>query len=95
MKERERDIVRNYMTDETGARSVEEMKRLLAAIIKTSEEFPSYFCINPATKKEIYKREVFILTTKIEYFKGHVSETCIDRLKHDLFDANVRVLSLH
>ena len=94
MNERASDIVRSYMANETGARSIEEMKRLLAAIVKTSEEFPSFFCIDPKTKKETYRREVFILSTKIEYFKGHITDTCNERLNQDLFDASARLLNV-
>jgi hypothetical protein len=79
------------MVSETGAESIEEIKRLLASVVKTSEEFPDYFFDHPRGKMETYKREIFVLSAKIKYFDTYVSQTCLDRLKQDLFDARIRL----
>jgi len=88
------DIARRVMVSETGANSIEEMRRLIAAHLQASLEFPDYFVNSPKTKIEIYKREIFILTVKVYYFESHISKTAIDRLKQDLFDARTRLALL-
>lgn len=85
------DIATRVMVSETGANSLEEMQRLIAAHLRTSQELPNYFVYAPKTKTEIYKREMFILTVKVYYFENYISQTSIDRLRQDLFDARRRL----
>jgi hypothetical protein len=80
------DIVRGCLVAETGAATSDEMTRLIAAIFKTSEQYPNYFVQHPKTLVENLKREIFILSAKISYFESYVNERCITRLKQDLHD---------
>ena len=80
------DIVRGCLVAETGASTNDEMTRLFAAILKTSGQYPSYFVQHPKTLVENLKREIFILSAKINYFEPHVNEVCMTRLKRDLHD---------
>ena len=80
------DIVRRCLVAETGASTNDEMTRLIAAILKSSEAYPNYFAEYPKTLVENLKREIFILSAKINYFELYVNETCMTRLKRDLHD---------
>jgi len=81
-----RDIVRGYLVTETGASTSDEMKRLVDAILKSSEEYSGYFVEHPKTLIEHLKREIFVLSAKINYFELSVNDTCMTRLKRDLHD---------
>jgi len=80
------DIVGGCLVAETGASTNDEMTRLIAAILKTSEQYPDYFVQHPKTVVENLKREIFILSAKISYFESYVNERCMTRLKRDLHD---------
>jgi hypothetical protein len=80
------DIVRACLVAETGASTNDEMTRLIAAILKSSEEYPGYFVEHPKVLVENLKREIFILSAKINYFESYVNERCLIRLKRDLHD---------
>ena len=88
------DVVRGYLVKETGATTIDEMTRLIAAILKSSEDYPDYFVEHPKTLIENLKQEIFMLSAKINYFDLYVNETHVTRLKRDLHDRRCRLATL-
>ena len=88
------DIITGYLVKETGASTNDEMIRLVAAILKSSDEYSDYFVEHPKTLVENLKREIFILSAKINYFEFCLNETCMTRLKQDLHDRRLRLARL-
>jgi hypothetical protein len=82
------------MADELRATTPEEIKRLIAAVLKAAQEFPDYFSENPKSNVENWKREAFILSVKINYYNDQISSVCMERLKRDLHDVLARLATL-
>ena len=88
------DIARRHIANELRPTTVEETKRLIAAVLTASQEFPDYFIEHPKSNVEHCKREAFLLCVKINYYEHQISSVCMERLKRDLHDVCARLANL-